>query len=69
MTVIYKFFICFFMFRVASDLSEYRNVGMQLASAVLQSQMKTINFTIAPSSNANQIKSELFDCLSKTISS
>ena len=44
---------------MASDLNEYRNVGMKIASSILQSQMKTIYLSLAPSSNANQIKATL----------
>ena len=42
---------------MASDLSEYREVGMTVASSILKSHMEMIYKALSPSSNANQIKS------------
>ena len=42
---------------MASDLSEYREVGMTVASSILKSHMEMIYKALSPSFNANQIKS------------
>ena len=44
---------------MASDLSEYRSVGMKTASTILKSHIITIYFNISPSTNANQVKTSL----------
>lgn len=51
--------MCTFSSRIASDLTEYRDVGMATASSILQNHMKTVNFSLAPSCNAYQVKSAL----------
>ncbi|KAI9561029.1 Nucleolar pre-ribosomal-associated protein 1 [Daphnia sinensis] len=45
--------------RMASDLTEYRDVGANIASSILKSNMDTIYRTMLPSSTATQIKSAL----------
>lgn len=42
---------------MASDLTEYREVGQTVASSILKSHMEMIYRALSPSSNANQIKS------------
>ena len=42
--------------RIASDLSEYRSVGIQTANSILQTYMPKLCQTFNTSSNANQVK-------------
>lgn len=44
---------------MASDLTEYRDLGTNVASSILKSHMDTIYRTMSPSSTASQIKSAL----------
>jgi len=47
------------LFRMATDLSEYRSIGMKTATSILQSHMIIIYMHLSPSTNANQVKSAL----------